>query len=128
MKKMALMFLLLQTTLLLAAAADPNPADFPVKVHVISSGTLWGAAVTDDVQVLQTVIDKQAVELRATNSSGLLALGDYPARLLAGFLQPKHPNGYDIYRAYDLLMPDGTKRTYVVTRLGPAPSNPRRSR
>ena len=124
MKKTVLMLLLLQTALPLAAADKPNPADFTVKVHVISSGTLWGAAVTDDVQVLETVIDKQVVELRATNSSGLLALGDYPARLLAGFLQPKHPNGYDIYRAYDLLMPDGTKRTYVVTRLGPAPSNP----
>ena len=75
--------------------------------------------------MLETVIDNQAVELRATNSGGLLALGDYPARLLVMARQkPGHPKSYDIYHAYDLLMPDGTKRTYVVTRLGPAPSNP----
>jgi hypothetical protein len=37
MKKIALMFFLLQTTLLLAAAGSPNPADFPVKVHVVFS-------------------------------------------------------------------------------------------
>ena len=122
MKKIALMFLLLQTSLALGASDKPNPADFTVKVHVISSGTPWDGAAS--VQVLETVIDNQAVELRATNSTGLLALGDYPARLLAGWQQPKHPNSYDIYRAYDLLMPDGAKRTFVVTRLGPAPSHP----
>jgi hypothetical protein len=124
MKKMALVVLLLQTTMLLAAADKPNPADFTAKVHVVSSGTSWVGNVPDYVQVLETVIDNQAVELRATNSTGLLALGDYPARLLAGWQQPKHPNSYDIYRAYDLLMPDGAKRTFVVTRLGPAPSHP----
>ena len=124
MKKIALLFLMLQTSLALAASDKPNPADFTVKVHVISSGTLWFGASTAYVQVLETVIDNQAVELRATNSDGLLALGDYPARLLAVWQQPKHPNSYDIYRACDLLMPDGTKRTYVVTRIGPAPANP----
>jgi hypothetical protein len=34
------------------------------------------------------------------------------------------PNAYDIYRGYDLLLPDGTTRTYTVTGLGPVPTNP----
>jgi hypothetical protein len=124
MKRIALIFLLLQTTLALRAADKPNSADFNVKVHVMSSGAQWVGTSTAYVQVLETMIDNQAVELRAANSDGLLALGDYPARLLAGWHQPKHPNNYDIYRAYDLLMPDGAKRTFVVTRLGPGPTNP----
>ena len=37
MKKIALLFVLLQTTLVLSAAGKPNPADFPVKVHVVFS-------------------------------------------------------------------------------------------
>jgi hypothetical protein len=122
MKTIALMFLLLQTTLL-ATAGEPNPADFPVKVHVVSSGTMYGWSGNGPFQVLETIIDNQAVELQASNP-GMLALGDYPAQLLASWHQPKHTKGYDIYRAYVLLLPDGATRIYLVTRLGPAPSHP----
>jgi hypothetical protein len=74
------------------------------------------------------MIDGQPVELQQDygqpTSSGILALGDYPARISLNVHGPKNPNSYDIYRGYDLLMPDGTARTYTVVRLGPAPSHP----
>ena len=125
MKKIVLMFLLLQTSLALGAADKPNPADFTVKVHVTSSGSyeICGGGSCTSFQVLETVIDNQPIELQS-GAGGVLKLGDYPARLLASWREPKHPNSYDIYRGYDLLLPDGTKRTYTVTRLGPAPSHP----
>jgi hypothetical protein len=123
MKKMALMFLLLQTTLLLAAADKPNPADFPVKVHVVFSR----AVLVGGYQLIEAVIDGQRVELTGY-SLGYLALGDYPARISLKVHGPKNPNSYDIYKGYDFLMPDGKVRTYHVTAVGqsefPAPPPP----
>ena len=122
MKKLALALLLLLSTTAFAAADKPNSADFTAKVHVISSAfvqtgdNLYG-------QVLETTIDGQPVQLRGI-SAGVLALGDYPARISPKIHGPKNPNTYDIYRGYDLLMPDGTTRTYTVTGLGPASTNP----
>jgi hypothetical protein len=131
MKKFALIFLMLQTGFLLAGTDKPKdkpkPADFTIKVHVTSSGTYefcpTGPGLCAAWQMLETVIDNQPVELRGV-SGGLLALGDYPARISLSIHGPKNPNSYDIYRGYDLLMPDGTARTYTVVRLGPAPSHP----
>jgi len=133
MKKLALVFLLLQTGFLLAATDKPNkpnPADFTVKVHIVSSGSQFYcyAGTCSVYQHLETMIDGQPVELQQDygqpTSSGILALGDYPARISLNVHGPKNPNSYDIYRGYDLLMPDGTARTYTVVRLGPAPSHP----
>ena len=82
MKKMALMFLLLQTTLLLAAADKPNPADFPVKVHVVSSAATNCGSACAYIQVLVTVIDSQPIELQG-NSDGVARLAiTRPASLL----------------------------------------------
>jgi hypothetical protein len=125
MKKLALAFILLSSTFLFGASDKPNPADFAVKVHVVSSASqqTGGDTRTFYVQVLESVIDNQPVELQGS-SQGVLALGDYPARVSAAVHAPnKHPNSYDTYQGYDLLMPDGTTRTYTVTRLGPAPAN-----
>jgi hypothetical protein len=122
MRKLVLALLFLQPAVLLAAD-KPNPADFTVKVHVISSvaQTSGGDTRTYFSQVLETTIDGQAVELTGS-SQGVLALGDYPARVSKKIFVPHNPNTYDIYRGYDLLLPDGTTRTYTVTRLGPAPA------
>jgi hypothetical protein len=100
--------------------------DFPVAVRVVTSASrvqvLQGTAGT--YQVLETVIDGQPVELEAENG-GVLALGEYKARVSASVRAPNGPNSYDIYRGYDLLLPDGATRTYRVVRLGPAPgTNP----
>lgn len=126
MKKLALVLLLLLPATAFAAHPKPNPADFSLKVHVISSAARLFPTDNGSIytQVLETVIDKQPVELQGY-SQGVLALADYPARLSKKVHAPNsHPNTYDIYRGYDLLMPDGTSRTYTVTRLGPAPTNP----
>jgi hypothetical protein len=129
MKKLALMFLLLQTPLILAADKKPNnPADFPVKLHITTSSTQTlptGTGVY--IQVLETVINGQPVRLEYANTynDGLIALGDYAARISTKVHSPVSSNTYDIYLGYDLLMPDGKVRTYTVTRLGPAvPANP----
>ena len=130
MKKLALVFLMLQTAFLLAATDKPNPANFTVTVHVVSSGSQTNcvSGLCYISQLLETVIDGQPVELQGggVHDQGLsiLALGDYPARISPSIHGPKNPNSYDIYRGYDLLMPDGTARTYTVVRLGPAPSHP----
>ena len=123
MKKMALMLLLLQTTLLLAAADKPNPADFSVKVHVVFSR----AVLVGSYQQIEALIDGQRVELTGF-SLGYLALCDYSARVSLKVHGPKNPNSYDIYKGYDFLMPDGNVRTYHVTAVGqsefPAPPPP----
>ena len=75
MKKLALVFLMLQTAFLLAAPDKPTPSDFTVTVHVVSSASL----ITGNVyfQVLETVINGQPVELQES-SLGVLALRTYP--------------------------------------------------
>ena len=120
MKKFALLLILSATAF--AATDKADPADFTVKVHVISSAFVQ---TSDNLygQVLETTIDGQPVQLRGI-SAGVLALGDFPARISPKVHGPHNPNTYDINRGYDLLMPDGTTRTYTVTRLGPASTNP----
>jgi hypothetical protein len=113
MKKMAFVLLLLQTTLLLAAADQPNPADFPVKVHVVFSRYVQSVSY----QQIEALIDGERVELTGI-SRGVLALGDYPARITPKVHVPKNPNTYDVYRGYEFLMPDGKTRTYQVTAVG----------
>jgi hypothetical protein len=117
--------LLIQSFAVAFASDQPNPADFSIKVHVVSSRS---RAVPNSInngiaaQFLETIIDNQPVELGCT-SAGVLALGDYPARLSTKVHAPsKHPNTYDIYQGYDLLMPDKEIRTCSVTGLGPIPA------
>jgi hypothetical protein len=141
MKKLALVFLMLQSGFLLAAADKaknkPDPVEFTITVHVVSAGsqTYCDRGVCIAYQLLETVIDNQPVQLQGGGqvlpgldvqgeNVGILALGDYPARISHSIHGPKNPNSYDTYRLYDLLMPDGTARTYTVMRLGPAPSKP----
>ena len=123
MKKLALAALLLLPATIFAASTKSNRADFPLTVLVVSSAWRMGYGNTASYQTLETVIDNQSVELQ-DSTTGVLALGDYPARISPKIHGPKNPNTYDIYRGYDLLMPDGTTRTYTVTGLGPVSTNP----
>lgn len=126
MKKVILLSVLLQTTLLLAAGDKPNPADFPVKVHVVFSRYVMTAG---QYQQIEALIDGVRVELTG-ESFGVLALGDYSARAATKLITrvPKNPNTYDLYKGYEFLMPDGKTRTYQVTAMGqaqfPAPPTP----
>jgi hypothetical protein len=120
MKKMLLLFLL---TVPMVAAPPPNPADFPITLHMLySSMTLSG-----EYQRIDVVIDGQPMEL-SSNASGVLTLGDYPARVSPKVSAPKNWSAYDNMKGYDLLMPDGKVRTYTVTAVGvavlPTSSNP----
>ena len=108
-----------------ALAEKPNArsADFAITVHVVYSRSVNGVG-----QEIETLINGQKVEL-SFDGNGVLAPGDYPARISPSVHFPNsHPNGYDIYLGYDLLMPDGKYRTYTVIGLGPAanpqPTNP----
>jgi hypothetical protein len=126
MKKLPLALLLLLPASVIAAA-KPNPADFTITVHVISSSSGTGSNTIGPytTQVLETTIDSQPVELTSYNIGGVLALGDYKARLSTAVHAPKKfTNTYDIYLGYDLLLPDGTTRGYAVTSLSLAHTNP----
>lgn len=114
MKKLALALMLLTLPSLYAAA--PDPAAFPMKIHITSSAlrTEYNGNFTMTHQVIQTVIDGQQVELTA-NAAGVLALGDYPARVSTGIHAPKGWSDYDIVKGYDFLMPDGKIRTFSIT-------------
>jgi hypothetical protein len=127
MRSIALTVLLLAPSAIFAAT-KPDPADFTVTVHVISSESTY---VSCDVpvtyyQVLDAVVDGQQLRMQSgtTLSYGVLALGDYKARKSPSVRSPKWATAADVFEAYDLLMPDGTARTYRVTRIGPAPTNP----
>jgi hypothetical protein len=125
MKELALALLLLPPTALFAASTKPNPADFPITIHVVYSRSVSSSGGTQ--QQIDAVVDGKQVELTA-NSLGVLALGDYPARISPSFRAPSfHPNSYDIYQGYDFLMPDAKIRTFALTAIGstdtPAPTS-----
>jgi hypothetical protein len=113
MKKLALLFFLLQSPMLFAATSAPGAADFPVKVHVVFSRYVSSAGY----QQIEAIIDGERVELVAF-SQGFLALGDYQARVSTKIHGPKNPNTYDVYKGYDFLIADGKIRTYQVTAVG----------
>jgi hypothetical protein len=123
MKKLLLAILLFLTPFAFAATKE-NPAEFTVKVHVVSSAShfyVFEGSRLRYYQTLETVIDSQPVELTSDgyDFDGVLKPGDYPGALVAG-IQATDPNTYDVYRQYDLRLPDGSARRYRVTRLGPA--------
>lgn len=117
MKAPLILVAALMATTTVFAQQPPAPAGFPVTVHVVYSRSL----LTEGVQQIETEIDGQPVELQAL-SQGVLALGDYPARISTKVRAPSHdPNSYDIYKGYDLLLPDGKTRTYTVIGMGAHP-------
>jgi hypothetical protein len=111
----AVVLLALLPTLALAGDKQPpSPAEYPLTVHVVASRVLY--LNNQSVQQLFAVVDGRQVELEGT-SAGVLALGDYKARLDGSFT-PTKPNAYDIKVAYEFLFPDGHTRPYGVVGLG----------
>ena len=107
MKKIAISILLLCSTLAIAAT---NPADYTVNVHVVSSKMRF---IPTAIQRITVVINGKNYELQAV-SQGVLALGDYKAKL-----NETRKNSYDIYQTYQFLMPDGKTRDFVLTAILP---------
>jgi hypothetical protein len=119
----AVITLLSFSSMAMAEKPKPNPADFTVAVHVVFSHYI--TTVSSGYQQLDTVIDGMQVELECDSALGVLLPGDYKAKRIdpangSNAFFPKHPDGFDIFRLYDLLMPDGTSREFYVIGLGPA--------
>lgn len=116
MKKVALAVLFFSTL----AWAAPQPDDYPIKVHVVSSRWVMEPAVLvgpQPVLRLDVVIDGKKYELeapalRANLQAGvtLLAPGDYKARLV----QDVHKTSYESSQTYEFLFPDNKTRKFFV--------------
>ena len=102
MKKLAMVMVLLST--IAWAAAEANPSNYTINVHVTSSIQRSG-----EVR-LKVTIDGKKYEL--AGGGGLLIPGDYTARIV----KDAHNNEYEIsYRMYELLLPDKKTKKYWVT-------------
>jgi hypothetical protein len=116
MKKVALSILLLS----MFSLAAPNPGEYSINVHVISSHWVIEPTILagpEAFQKLNVIIDGKKYELeaptlRANLPAGvaLLELGDYKAKLV----QDKHKTAYEFSQAYEFLFPDNTTRKFTV--------------
>jgi len=107
-KKTTFAALMLCSTI--AFAQLPNPADYTVTIHVTASRISRPINQAGQAgQQIQVVIEGKKYELQGL-SDGVLALGDYKAKL-----REIHRNSYDIYQTYEFLMPDGKTRNFTLT-------------
>ncbi len=95
------------------SASDTNPAEFTVNVHVAASRVAIEMRIGSDVQyqVLNVVIDGKKYELKCRSMNGVLALGDYKAKLI----KDEHKTAYDSSQVYEFLLPDKKLRQFEVT-------------
>lgn len=102
------------------AWASPNPAEYTVNIHVVSSevsaNTNGRTPSIIGPQTLNVLIDGTKYELAAAPVSisltkeGLIVPGDYKARLVSD----KRKGTYAYTREYELLFPDGTTKKFAV--------------
>jgi hypothetical protein len=105
MKQTALFILLLVATI---SAAAPKPDDYPVMIHVSSSQRLYiGSSLGAQLNV---TIDGKRYVLEGPWANGLLALGDYKAKLI----KEERKTTYESKLQYQLLFPDGKTRIFDV--------------
>ncbi len=87
----------------------PNPADYNVIVHVVSSHIVTGHE--SQSQDLTVVIDGKRLELEGgAPHLDLLRLGDYKAKLL----KKDESRAYEYQWVFEFLFPDGKTRDYLV--------------
>ena len=87
---------------------EPNPADYTIIVHV--SACHLSFAPPSVFQDLDVVINGNKYELQATSSNGVLALGDYKAKLV----QDVHKTAYESSQTYEFLFSDMKVRKFSV--------------
>ncbi len=113
------MLAVLLLALSLPAFAQKAKPGYTVTVHVAETRTgsdchdvTNGSSLCKSTQDLVASIDGARYELRSETllSKGLVALGDYPAKLVRDEQKPTH----EFTRGYDLLFPDGSTRTFEV--------------
>ncbi len=100
-------------------AASPS-ADYTLTIHVSQTriGTdcgivLQGNSLCKSVQKLSVTIDgvKYELEAESLTPKGIVALGDYKAKLVKDQQKPTH----EFNRTYELMFPDGSTRKFDVT-------------
>jgi hypothetical protein len=96
-----LVVLLLLGTL---APAAQTPDQYPINVHVTSSYQLPCG------QGLDVVIHAKKYQLCGVPRGGLLALGDYKAKLT----KDEHQTAYESSQEYEFLFPDNKTRKFGV--------------
>jgi len=113
--KLSLFFLMFVAPSL---AFGQSKADYTIPVHVLEShiglscNTTKGTSSCKSTQILTAQVEGKKYELESETffSKGLVALGDYQAKL--GDHKEK-PTG-EFTRSYDLMFPDGSTRTFNV--------------
>jgi hypothetical protein len=90
-------------------AASPS-ADYNLTIHVSQSRIGTGRANTQELCVL---VDGAKYEMESLSNlpKGIVALGDYKAKLVKDQQKPTH----EFNRTYELMFPDGSTREFVVT-------------
>lgn len=99
--------------------AAPNPADYPLSLHVTASRLVRSAS--GNAQKLNVVVDgsKYVLMGNAISNSGkgvrtlhvgLMPVGDYKARLIKADYKPD----YLLFLSYEILLPDRTSETFAV--------------
>lgn len=118
-----LIAILLLTPVLAHAKWKPNPADYPVTIHVHSSEltavcrNFLGNCPFELRQHLNVVIDGKKYEMNSTGfADAALVIGDYKAKLLDEDSPSKDnpPKSYEYHQKYEFLFPDDDTRKYVV--------------
>jgi hypothetical protein len=99
--KRAALFVLLFATL---APAAPAPDDYSINVHVTSSYLLNG------LQAMDVVIHSKKYQLSGVFRVGLLAPGDYKAKLV----KDEHKTAYQSAQEYEFLYPDNKTGKFEV--------------
>jgi hypothetical protein len=103
MKAIALPAMLLLFSAFAWAGPPPNPADYTTNVHVSRTRNRGS-------QRLDAVIEGRKYELECYCAQGILALGNYKAKLI----RDEHKNPYDFIQVYEFLLPDQKIRTFTV--------------
>lgn len=101
--KAVLVVFLLCSLPVFAQSKDPG---YDIQAHIVESHIDSGA------QYLTAVINGSKYELKSANtaSKGVVALGDYKAKLIAQQQKPTH----EFTKIYNLLFPDGSFRAFLV--------------
>lgn len=107
MKTTFLSILFLFATVSLAA---PKPDDYPITVHVSSSQQTSISGYSGTLQSLNVTISGKKYLLVSPFGPGLLALGDYKAKLI----KDEHRTTYESNQTYRFLLPDDKTRDFRV--------------
>jgi hypothetical protein len=102
------------TVLLLCSSfawALPSNPEYTITVHVSATRMVLEGNNSARYQGLSVVIDGKKFELESIDATNtLLLLGDYKARMV----KDHHGGDYDVWRIYELQLPDKKTREFVV--------------